>query len=207
MDMIKLPEGAVSHFTQEKKTADILFTGERQIADSFEQMRMQDFCVGRYCAHQCLTDFNRSEAVLKTEHGEPIWPKGLIGSISHSKLLSGAVVMPEKDYKALGLDIEAIGRVSVDLWPLFFTEDEIDWLQSRPYPYQSFFATLFFSFKEAFYKMQFSITKSFVDYHQCIISYNSGEVSINSLVDFPAMDSIKTIYSEQESSIISMVYC
>ena len=207
MDFINLPKGAVAHFTQEKKMANILLEGERQIADSYEEVRMQDFCGGRYCAHQCLTNFNVSEAILRTEYGEPIWPDGFIGSISHSKFLSGAIVMPETGFRAVGLDIETIGRVSQNLWPLFFTTGEIDWLQSKPYQYQCFFATLFFSFKEAFYKMQFPITQSFVDYHQCIITYDSGAIHINSLIDISILSDLKTGYSEQGTSVIAMVYC
>ncbi len=207
MTYINLPQGAVAHFTQEKKSSEILYEVERSIAHSFEQTRLQDFCGGRYCAHQCLSEFDLSEPILKTEHGEPLWPDGVVGSISHSKFLSGAVVMPKSEYKAVGLDIETIGRVELELWSLFFTPNEIDWLRSKPPQYQSFYATLFFSIKEAYFKMQFSITQRFVDFQDCMVTYDAGQVSVIEKVDFVGLPALQTAYSEYQDSVIAMVYC
>ena len=187
--------------------ADILFEEERVISHSFELPRLQDFCGGRHCAHQCLSHFELNEPLLKSAHGNRLWPDPVIGSISHSKFLSGAVVMPKGDYRAVGLDVETIGRVDRELWSLFFIPEEIDWLLSKPPQYQCFFATLFFSFKEAFFKMQFSITKTFAEFDDCSISYSSGKVIIQPLNQFLNIGGIHTHYAEHQTSVIAMVYC
>lgn len=53
----------------------------------------------------------------------------------------------------MGLDIERLGRVSPDLWPILFTPEERGYLKNKDGPSRLFLATAFFSIKEAFLKL------------------------------------------------------
>jgi 4'-phosphopantetheinyl transferase EntD len=95
---------------------------------------------------------------------EPIWPEGIVGSISHCDSLAGAIVSRKENHISLGLDIEEIGRVTDDLWPYVFTDREIEYLNTLPDEQKELSSTVIFSLKEAFYKFQFPITKVFLDF-------------------------------------------
>ena len=131
----------------------------------FSQKRLTDFSTGRYCAEKALELLHIYDVIIPIgENREPIWPQGIIGSISHCDELVGAIVAKKSDHISLGLDVEEIGRVTPDLYDLVFTENEKRYLSSfngRELEEQS---TLIFSIKEAFYKFQHPITKTFLDF-------------------------------------------
>ena len=49
--------------------------------------------------------------IQSSEHGFPIWPKGIVGSISHSKGTCLSAVAKSKDFQAIGVDIEQFNRM------------------------------------------------------------------------------------------------
>ena len=133
--------------------------------DQFSQKRLADFSTGRFCAKKALEQLGFYDVIIPIgEDREPIWPHGIVGSISHCDTLVGAIVAKKSEHASLGLDIEEIGRVTPDLYDLVFTESEKNYLASftgRQLEEQS---TLIFSIKEAFYKFQHPITKTFLDF-------------------------------------------
>ena len=131
----------------------------------FSEKRLSDFSTGRYCAIKALEQLGIQDATIPIGADRaPIWPDGVVGSISHCDTLVGAIVAKKSKHISLGLDIEEIGRVTPDLFDLVFTEKEKNYLSSftgRKLEEQS---TLIFSVKEAFYKFQHPITKIFLDF-------------------------------------------
>jgi 4'-phosphopantetheinyl transferase EntD len=100
--------------------------------------------------------------LLSELDGQVSWPEGVVGSISHSKGLAGAIVGWKKDFQSLGIDIELRNRVQPEIWNRLFTEFEQEYLLQLPVEIQSEKATEIFSLKEAFYKFQWPITKIFL---------------------------------------------
>ena len=50
----------------------------------FSQKRLSDFATGRYCAMKALEQFGIQDAIIPIgEDRAPIWPEGIVGSISH----------------------------------------------------------------------------------------------------------------------------
>ena len=120
---------------------------------------------------------------MKCQSGAPMWPDGVAGSISHSQKWAGALVGSISSYHSIGLDIESIGRVTQDLWHLFFNDQEIDFLKSRSAKYQELFSTILYSMKEAFFKMQFQLTQKFIEFKDCEIISQWGQFSVRSIRD------------------------
>ena len=90
----------------------------------FSQKRLADFSTGRYCAIKALEQLGINNSIIPIgKDREPIWPEGIVGSISHCDSLTGAIVAKSSDHISLGLDIEEIGRVTPDLWDLVFSEN------------------------------------------------------------------------------------
>ncbi len=204
-----LPEGVWSFFTASKFGEEKLLTEELMCTGDLGEKRLQDFATGRYCAHQCLTRVGINQPVLSGASGNPIWPEGILGSISHSEYLTGAIISNSTDYLSLGLDIETIGRVEHDLWFLFFTQSEIRQLESFSLKKQYEMSTVFFSVKEAYYKMQYPITRTFMDFHECEIQSDGENYLISSEKDnLPPLlhgRRIEVQYVQFEEEIISWV--
>jgi len=131
----------------------------------FSPKRLADFSSGRYCAMQALEQLGIEDAVIPIcEDRAPIWPEGIVGSISHCDSLTGAIVAKSSDHVSIGLDIEEIGRVTPDLWDLVFTEKERKYLFGLSKSEIELKSTAIFSIKESFYKFQYPLTKTFLDF-------------------------------------------
>lgn len=131
----------------------------------FSQKRLEDFSTGRYCAMKALDQLGMKDIVIPIgPNREPIWPEGVVGSISHCDTLAGAIVAKKSDHISLGIDIEEFGRVTPDLWDLVFTENEKNYLSGLSDEDKRVQSTAIFSIKEAFYKFQHPLTKTFLDF-------------------------------------------
>jgi phosphopantetheine--protein transferase-like protein len=146
--------------TQNLAPIDALTSNEKKLTTGFAQKRHDHFNTGRYCAKMALSEIEVGNyEILKGEEGEPIWPEGFVGSISHTNGFYVAVVALRKRIKAIGLDIERIGKITNEMWNTIFTPHEQAFLKSKDVSEYAYYSTLFFSLKESFYKAQYPITK------------------------------------------------
>ncbi|MES2591099.1 MAG: 4'-phosphopantetheinyl transferase superfamily protein [Bacteroidota bacterium] len=201
------PSGIISCFTDQTVSENILFEEEKKQAEDYESVRMLDFCRGRYCAHTCCDKIQLKAPILNSVSGAPIWPKGLVGSISHSKNLAGAIVANKSSYKSLGVDIETLGRVEKKLWNLFFTSNEIEFISSANPEEQDFYSTLFFSMKESFYKMQFPITNAFLDFKDCEVVFLENRYFIQLLTGDYKRKLTEMFFFNYKNQVITYTYC
>lgn len=118
-----------------------------------------EFIAGRYCAIQAIRRLqrspwgNRRQQIGLYPDRSPLWPKGIIGSISHSKDRAMAVVGSIQSYAGLGIDCESLLTDSVarDIGDLILTPLEQELLLKRVMEY-GFMVTLAFSAKESLFK-------------------------------------------------------
>jgi 4'-phosphopantetheinyl transferase EntD len=123
---------------------------ERHVAQAGEKRR-RDFALGRACARAALSCLDQGDAVIAMgEKGAPVWPAGIVGSITHTKGYAAAIVGDARGFEGIGVDAERVGGVGEDLWPRLFTGSERDQLMAQEN--RAAAATLFFSAKEAAYK-------------------------------------------------------
>ncbi|RYZ94346.1 MAG: 4'-phosphopantetheinyl transferase superfamily protein [Sphingobacteriaceae bacterium] len=164
------------HFTGDFKGIEHLLPAEVLIVEKASTKRRADFSTGRYCASQALSPFIKSRpAILQGKGNEPLWPDGLVGSISHSKKLAGAVVAKQTDVTAIGVDIETLGGVKPDMWRLVFHDEEQALIRSKGNDAATW-ATLLFSLKESFYKLQYPLTGLFVDFTDILITESNAKL-------------------------------
>lgn len=153
-----------SFFTENDKV-HFLTEVEKKLTLGYSEKRLIDFSTGRYCARKALLELGIEDiSILIGKDKETIWPDGIVGSISHCDTLAGVIVAKKSDHISLGLDIEEIGRVTPDLWDLVFTENEKKYLSVLCEEEILVQSTAIFSIKEAFYKFQHPITKTFLDF-------------------------------------------
>jgi 4'-phosphopantetheinyl transferase EntD len=124
---------------------------ELSLIERWVSHRQREFATGRLCARRALSALGSvSGNLLPNAAGIPVWPEGVIGSISHSRGVAMAVVARSAGCPLLGLDLEKTNRLSVAA------------IKRVVHPLEESFvagdqrkASIIFSLKEAFYKAQF----------------------------------------------------
>ena len=173
----------------------------------FSPKRLVDFSTGRYCAIKALEQLGIQDVIIPIgKDREPIWPDGIVGSISHCDSLTGAIVAKKSDHISLGLDIEEIGRVTSDLWDLVFTETEKNFLSGLSDEDKLVQSTAIFSIKEAFYKFQYPLTKTFLDFLDVeVLELNELTVLCEDIIFKTEITKHKIIWFVKNNSVIAVI--
>jgi 4'-phosphopantetheinyl transferase EntD len=114
------------------------------------------FGMGRAAARDALAELGiYGVAIERGASGEPLWPAGIVGAISHAGDLAIAIVGRQTDYAGLGIDIEQLSRgLTARAARLICTPAEMDWLAGEA---DSTRLMMLFSAKEAVFKALFPI--------------------------------------------------
>ena len=127
--------------------------------------RQREFSLGRWCARRALARLAiDAPSIPVAANRAPVWPDGVVGSITHCKGFVGAVVARDDRLRSIGLDAERAEPLAPDLVKLICTAREIAWIaeqsvgqwvghsaEQSPIP-QLDWPKAMFSAKEAVYK-------------------------------------------------------
>lgn len=150
-----LPQEAALAYGAISQLQAQLFPEEAVAVQKAVPKRQREFRAGRTAARQTLSQLGLPEQVIpRASDRSPVWPHGIVGSISHSDHSAVAVTARQENMRSLGIDIEPLGGVGRELWQLLFTAAEQVILQEAP----AWTPVLFFAIKEAFYKLQHPLT-------------------------------------------------
>jgi 4'-phosphopantetheinyl transferase EntD len=128
----------------------------------------------RIVARQLLAQVGLAGCALpKATSGAPIWPDGIVGSISHDSLVAVAAVAMRHDFSALGIDIEPAEALPSDLLDLVVTPQERAKLDDDPYQ-----GRLLFAAKEAVYKAVYPLDQTFLDHHDVEVSLTRRQAKV-----------------------------
>jgi 4'-phosphopantetheinyl transferase EntD len=145
--------------------------GERATA-----RRREAFALGRAAARLALRDLGVGSlaglVIGRGPGGEPLWPEGVVGTISHSGDAALAVVGWRSDYRGLGVDLEQrVPGLSERAVRLVCTAGEQAWLACRP----AVWRTVVFSAKEAVFKALNPIEGVWLGFADAELSWRGGE--------------------------------
>jgi 4'-phosphopantetheinyl transferase EntD len=164
------PPGALAAELRTPGDPALLLPSEAQFLGRAVLKRAQEFAAGRLCARLLFGHFDMADCPLPVAADrQPLWPKPLVGSITHTSGFCAAVVAENTRIAALGMDCEVIERVKEGLWPHIFMASEARWLRSLPDSQQAAAATLVFSAKEAFYKCQYPLVGERLTFHDASV--------------------------------------
>ena len=165
-----------------------LLGAERDDMDAACLHRRREFAAGRSCARKALLQLGCPSVALPTGSDRlPQWPVGYIGSISHSRDYCWAAVAGSEFHASLGIDVERIDAVELDLAEEICTAEELRWLERLPNSTQQSKLAIIFSAKEALYKAQYPLTRSLFgfDVIQISVQVESGTFSGRFREDVP----------------------
>lgn len=141
--------------------------------------RQVDFVNGRICAAECLRMLGAPDGPIGIgPRGMPLWPPRITGSISHCDGYCAAVATWQGTVRSVGIDVEERSRLQTNLEHLVLTNTEQAFLDTRSGEERADLATLLFSAKEAFYKAQFPLTRTFLDFTDVKISVSADRFSV-----------------------------
>lgn len=150
---------------------DPLFGVEQACVAQAVKSRVAEFACGRACARAALARLGLTAVPIPAGPDRaPVWPAGFIGSISHSNGYCVAVAaraqLPNVGVgsRSIGIDMEQLGAVTPELWSHLLRAEERAELDELAEAERRLAATIQFSAKEAFYKAQYPLTKSWLEF-------------------------------------------
>lgn len=133
------------------------------VADAVEARRLE-FVAGRTLARRALAQLGVGDVAIPVgPRREPEWPPGITGSISHTKGYCGVAVARRSDVRGLGFDVERIADVSPQLSAQIVSSTEMLELRRVLGGEIGRALALAFSCKEAFFKYQYPLSRSWVE--------------------------------------------
>lgn len=139
--------------------------------------RKSEFFAGRYCAKQALAEYNINDyTIYALKNRAPSWPKGYIGSISHTSDSAYSIVAKNTEYSGIGLDAEYTlsNQQIIDIRKIITIDSEFNFIQKNPLDINIAF-TLVFSAKESLFKALNPIVDKFFNF----LDVRIIELSIN----------------------------
>jgi phosphopantetheine--protein transferase-like protein len=133
--------------------------------DSHVPHRKAEFLTGRTYARRALRSLGLAAPTIGSHPDRsPIWPEGVVGCITHTRDYCAVVAAKTPGIRGLGVDIEIPGRMNEAMARKTFTEAEQAYLAAQPGSLRQERMCVIFCAKEAFYKMQFPLTKAWVGF-------------------------------------------
>jgi enterobactin synthetase component D / holo-[acyl-carrier protein] synthase len=148
-----LPLGAACAASRQDLEAP-LFPEEEALVRGAVEKRRREFATARACARSALAHLGfPSQAIRTGPRGDPCWPDGVVGSITHCTGYRAAAVGRTEDFLAIGIDAEPDEELPDGVLGAIATAPERAWLGQRSLAADGIcWGRLLFSIKEAIYK-------------------------------------------------------
>lgn len=149
-----------------------LFPEEQAVIERAVAKRGGEFATGRHCARRALAELGIAPGPIGTGvKGEPLWPPGVVGSITHCDGYRGCAVSAADDLSALGIAAEtdaplpdglsadiAMAGEAAQLAMLAAAHPDVSWDR------------LLLCMKEAVYKAWFPLAESQLGFEDAMVS-------------------------------------
>lgn len=149
-----LPSGFASAASVPLDDPGKVWPEERALIEHASPTRRSHYLTGRACAHRAIGQIGVVDApILSGGQGEPLWPAGCTGSISHCDALVMAVCGSDQIGSRIGIDVEVRHGVSSNVAGLICTAEEREWCAQASVRLGDLgWETLIFSGKESAFK-------------------------------------------------------
>jgi 4'-phosphopantetheinyl transferase EntD len=93
----------------EGRFTELPFEEQRCLGPLATKKRRSEFAMGRSAARQALNKMGiPAVPVGKGFRGQPLWPRDVVGSITHKNAYALAVVAGKNGHRAIGIDLETV---------------------------------------------------------------------------------------------------
>jgi 4'-phosphopantetheinyl transferase EntD len=133
--------------------------------------RRNEFITVRYCARIALGELGFPPVpILKGEKGEPCWPAGVVGSLTHTNGYRGAVVAEREWVRSVGIDAEPHGTLPKGVLESVSLPAERGELAALPPDLH--WDRILFCAKEATYKAWYPLTSRWLGFEDAHVVFD-----------------------------------
>ncbi|HMT48793.1 4'-phosphopantetheinyl transferase [uncultured Dietzia sp.] len=153
---------------------DSLYPSEaEQIGRAVESRRIE-FAAARACAREAMDRMGLPPVpITRGGRGMPVWPAGVVGTLTHTDGLRAAALAPSARVRSLGLDVEPHGPLGDGVLDAVALPEEAAWVRAATGEVPSVhWDKVLFTAKEATYKAWFPLTRrwlGFADAHITLV--------------------------------------
>jgi 4'-phosphopantetheinyl transferase EntD len=160
-----------------------LWPAERALIAGAAAVRRAEFATARVCARRALTALGGAvEPILRGPAREPVWPEGIVGSITHCSGFHAAAAASAGEFLAIGIDAEEDAPLPEGVLEEIALPGE--W--GRVAGSEVNLDRLLFSAKESLYKAWFPLTHEWLGFDEARVFVRSdGTFVARVLVDGP----------------------
>ena len=123
--------------------------------------------------------------ILSGTHREPLWPPGIVGSITHCSGYCAVAVARSELFASIGIDAEIHAELPQDVLRTIAFEEELEWMRALP-PTGIHWDRLLFSAKESIYKAWYPVTKSWLGFKDALVTVKPKSAIFHAHVLVPA---------------------
>lgn len=163
-----------------------LFPDEERFIRTALESRRREFTTARGCAREALILLGRSPvAIPPGVEGEPQWPDGVVGSITHCRGYRAAAVADSEAFTAIGIDAEPHAQLRPGVLSVIGATSEIEWVRERLHRSPGIaWDRLLFCMKEAAFKAWAPLVAGTLGFQDALISMGpAGQDFTASLCD------------------------
>jgi 4'-phosphopantetheinyl transferase EntD len=183
-----VPARAVAAETRVDEAEADLFPAEEALLARAVPKRRREFTAGRVCARRAMARLGVAPApLLAGPNREPLWPAGLVGSITHCEGYRAAVVARTGDLLSIGIDAEPNGPTPDGVLERIALPAEISWVRAaaRVEP-EVHWDRLLFCAKESVYKTWFPLAGSWLGFEDALITLDDRPADASPAAGRPA---------------------
>jgi 4'-phosphopantetheinyl transferase EntD len=165
-----------------------LLPEEEDLLGPVSDSRRLEFALGRACARQCMRALDREVAPVLIGAGrEPLWPTGLVGSITHTGSFAAAAMAATAALRGIGLDAEPDSPLPSGVLERISTVGERSWADRVDPAVLRHPGRLLFCAKEATYKVWYPLARRWLEFGDVSIEVDelSARFRVHVLVDGP----------------------
>lgn len=131
--------------------------------------RRAEFATVRYCARQALSRLGHPAVpILAGKNREPLWPDGVVGSLTHCDGYRAAAVTSSPDIASVGIDAEVHQPLPAGVDEGVTVGGEVRMLARLAASYPTIhWGRVLFSAKESIFKTWYPLTHAWLDFTDC----------------------------------------
>jgi 4'-phosphopantetheinyl transferase EntD len=150
----------------------VLYPQEEAVISRAVEKRRREFRTVRHCARQAMRELGLPPAaVLPGEHREPLWPPGVVGSMTHCAGYRAAVVAHSRDLLTVGIDAEPHQQLPPDvLVAITLADEQIRIAELAAAHGASHWDRILFCAKETVYKAWFPLTQRWLGFRDAAVT-------------------------------------
>jgi len=169
-----LPPSVVAVETFDDLPGELPFPGEEDLIARAVEGRRREFITARRCAREALAGLGHpATAILPGPRREPLWPAGVVGSITHCPGYRAAAVARRADLAGLGIDAERHGPLPEGVEEQVTRPEERDRLARLAVTHPGIhWDRLLFSAKESVYKAWYPLTGRWLGFEEARLSFD-----------------------------------